>query len=207
MSIRHMISNDLNEYPTGAFCPISIFNEKVCVYDTHHGLCLFEVESNYHDDSDFYMVVWNEDTQSPEKILFATTRGWSYPCYASHVDATDEVLEKYNEWKRAQAFLAVQKERAERAKFLKAIRRQEQNAIQWYGIESGRLVRLRKAVGGFRTLSEKRDDDYTAILNLLVNKKVRNKFKLKMREQVIDWLSSDTPKYKKPLSPKQMMYV
>jgi len=70
-------------------------NWKLYTYDTHVGLCIHEREYNGRDDSDFYMIVWNEEKQEPESIQFASTRGWSYPCYGSHPDATPEVLAKY----------------------------------------------------------------------------------------------------------------
>lgn len=69
-------------------------------YETHVGLCLFESEVNGYDDSDFYMTVWNPETKAPESILFASTRGWTYPCYASRPDATDEVKTAYTAYLR-----------------------------------------------------------------------------------------------------------
>lgn len=69
-------------------------------YETHHGLCIQEREHNGYDDSDFYMLVWNPETNLPESICFASTRGWSYPCYASHVDATPEIQAKYDAYRK-----------------------------------------------------------------------------------------------------------
>lgn len=71
---------------------------KVWLYDTHVGLCIEDYERNGYDDSDFFMIVWNPETMEPENICFATTRGWTYPCYASKPDATPEVMEQYNVW-------------------------------------------------------------------------------------------------------------
>ena len=67
----------------------------IWLYDTHQGLCISEYERNGSDDSDFYMVVWNEEEQKPQAIEFASTRGWSYPCLGSRVDATPEIRAKY----------------------------------------------------------------------------------------------------------------
>jgi hypothetical protein len=71
------------------------------LYETHVGLCLEDSEQNGYHDSDFYMLVWNPETQAPESICFASTRGWSYPSYGSKADATPEVRAAYAEWKRA----------------------------------------------------------------------------------------------------------
>jgi hypothetical protein len=70
----------------------------IWLYDTHQGFCLQDREENGRDDSDFYMVVWNPDKKEPEKKYFGTTRSWSYPTLASHVDATPEVRAAYEEW-------------------------------------------------------------------------------------------------------------
>lgn len=71
----------------------------IWIYDSHIGLCINDHEMNGYDDSDWYMTVWNNEKNAPEEIMFATTRGWSYPCYGSKPDATQEVMEKYNAWK------------------------------------------------------------------------------------------------------------
>ena len=70
-------------------------NFKLYLYDSHVGLCLEDRERNGYDDSDFYMVVWNPEKGEPESIEFASTRGWSYPCYGSSPDATPEVRAAY----------------------------------------------------------------------------------------------------------------
>src|SRR6266436_6236627 len=64
-------------------------------YETHNGLCLRNMERNGYDDSDFYMIVWNPLKGEPESVTYATTRGWSYPCYGSYVDATPDVAALY----------------------------------------------------------------------------------------------------------------
>lgn len=78
------------------------YSPLIWLYENYHGLCLYEREYNGYNDSDFYMVVWNPETQKTESHEFASTRGWSYPCYASHADATPEVLAAYEQFKRDQ---------------------------------------------------------------------------------------------------------
>lgn len=76
-------------------------NIPMWTWQTHIGLCLEERERNGHEDSDWDMLVWNPETQSPEWIYgFASTRGWSYPCYGSRPDATPEVVAAYREYCR-----------------------------------------------------------------------------------------------------------
>lgn len=98
------------------------------VYDTHQGLCLHERECNMHDDSDFYMTVWNPETKQPQEIQFGTTRGWSYPTLGSHVDATPAVQAEYETWlaekrREAEAARAAELARAPgRGKTLKVVK-------------------------------------------------------------------------------------
>lgn len=66
---------------------------------THVGCVLSTYERNGYDDSDFYAVVWNDEQGKPQHICYATTRGWTYPNGAV-VDATPEVLAKYEAWQR-----------------------------------------------------------------------------------------------------------
>lgn len=54
---------------------------------------LYTFERNFHDDSDFYAIVWDEDNNRLHSVEYATTRAYTYGNVA-HVDATDEVKEK-----------------------------------------------------------------------------------------------------------------
>lgn len=77
------------------------YSQIIWLYETHNGLCLHEREINGYNDSDFLMVVWNEEKNAPESIEFASTRGWSYPCYASRPDATPEIIAKFESFNQA----------------------------------------------------------------------------------------------------------
>lgn len=75
---------------------------EIWTYQTHHGLCIREWERNGYDDSDFYMVIWDPEKQEPYDYCFASTSGWTYPCYGSRPDATPEVLAAYQAWETEQ---------------------------------------------------------------------------------------------------------
>lgn len=63
--------------------------------ETHHvGVVLELGEYNGRDDSDFYAVCWNAEKGMPERVEYASTRGWTYPNGAT-VDATPEVVAAY----------------------------------------------------------------------------------------------------------------
>lgn len=72
-------------------------NGPLYMHTTHRGLVLETGEVNGYDDSDFYAVVWNPTKGHPERVTYATTRGWTYPNGAS-VDATPEVIAAHAAW-------------------------------------------------------------------------------------------------------------
>lgn len=63
---------------------------------TYVGAVLSTYERNGYDDSDFYAIVWDDETQSLRHVMYATTRGWTYHNGAK-VDATPEALERATE--------------------------------------------------------------------------------------------------------------
>ncbi len=70
---------------------------------TYEGCVLRTGEHNYYDDSDFYAMVWDRETQSVKKVIYATTRGWTYHNGAK-VDATAEVRELAETWEANRLF-------------------------------------------------------------------------------------------------------
>jgi hypothetical protein len=87
------------------------YGDVLWLYETHNGLCIHEREQNGYNDSDFFMVVWNKEKNAPECIEFASTRGWSYPCYASRPDATADVLAAFETHQHNQRVKAEQAHR------------------------------------------------------------------------------------------------
>lgn len=68
---------------------------------THEGLVLTLGERNYHDDSDFYAVVWDPKAGRPKTVDYATTR---FPSdLTATVDATPEVRAAYDAYIEAKA--------------------------------------------------------------------------------------------------------
>jgi hypothetical protein len=65
---------------------------------SHVGMVLATGEHNWHDDSDFYAVVWNPVTGRPEEIEYATTRGWTYANSAT-IDATPGIRAEYDAYR------------------------------------------------------------------------------------------------------------
>lgn len=195
MPIVHMHDNNSSEFPDGAYCPIGGYsynfnqdiqqNNVIVLSESHHGLCLYETENNYYDDSDFFMVVWNPELKKTEKINFATTRAWTYPCYASKPDATKRVKTEYEAWlkyeERKQAILAKRK-----------ARQKMQAECRVMGITH---LEYAKAIGSGL---------FDVIYSLLKVKKFRSTFRSSCAHQVREWLANADAKFNTPLSKRQL---
>lgn len=82
------------------------------------GAVLETRERNYHDDSDFYALVWNDEKGAIETVEYGSTR---YPMdgHGASVDATPEVRAKAAAWTRERLFerkLAAAKAEARKVK-------------------------------------------------------------------------------------------
>lgn len=165
-------------------------HHKVWTWETHIGLCIQDRERNGYHDSDFYMLVWNDEKGCPEEIGFASTRGWTYPAMDSYVDATPEVLEKYKNWQAEQLAMDKRLARKGKARVILANRKIARSASAKWGFPYHKLIALRK------------HEDYNNILGLF-NLRIRSEFKKSLLRQLVSWLNETSPKYNFPFSKKQ----
>lgn len=133
MSIRtlnHAVVDKLGiNLNSSSCCPPECF---IVEYD---GAVLDVYERNGYQDSDFFAIVWDEESQSVKDVEYATTRGWTY-LNGANVDATDEVKAK------AAAYW-----RARHRQSVKLGAKREADGIR-VGVRA-RVVRGRKAPKGF----------------------------------------------------------
>lgn len=202
MAIIVMLDNEAAEFPEGAVCDLDWSRGNnhlppaqaaVVLHKTHVGLCISDREANGYDDSDWFMTVWDPVSKCASEICFASTRGWTYPCYASSPDATPEVMAEYKAW-------AAEKARRASIKAKWSLRRADTKLATELGLQSrADLRRLRTALGNA--------DTFKAVCKLLRTRKFRSEFRSKLCQQVRSWLSDPAPKYPTPLSTKQLQYV
>jgi hypothetical protein len=166
-------------------------------YLSHIGLCLFDYERNGYDDSDFFMAVWNPVKGEREDICFATTRGWSYPCYGSKPDATEETKAAYDAWRAKLAAQADERRAVEAAAAKEKLAVEATKLAKHVGCTVARIEALRAAMG----------DDYGACVKLLNTKAFRSEFRASLCTQIKKWLMDDNPAHATPLSYKQRQYL
>lgn len=166
-------------------------------YLSHVGLCLFDWERNGYDDSDFYMAVWNPIKGEREDICFASTRGWSYPCYGSKPDATPEVRAAHDAWRDQ---LKAHDEAARKAKELAA-----KQALELEFVALAKIVGCTPA--RVQALQEAMGDQYEACVKLLKTKAFRSSFRASLCQQIKTWLMDENPAHAAPLSYKQRQYL
>lgn len=163
------------------------------LYKQQIGKCLVEREQNGYNDSDFFMTYWDEEKNEPVTVMFATTRGWTYPCLASSVDATPDVVAKYEAWKAKKAAEYRVQQRKAKATAKRELRNKLLSIANEYQVSYPRLLKLRKMTGFEGMVS-------------LFNNRLRSNFKISMRNQLINWLNNNS-KYDRPFSAKQMQYL
>lgn len=71
--------------------------------ETYIGRVLLLRERNGYDDSDFYAICWNDETGKPISIMYDTTRFAGGG--GANIDATPEVVKKYQEFLKKQSDL------------------------------------------------------------------------------------------------------
>jgi hypothetical protein len=169
--------------------------------DEYVGKCIKDYERNGYHDSDFYMVVWDDEKEAPKSICFATTRGWSYPCYGSSPDATPEVMAKY------EAYCKEQERRARvRSKWesRKAARKEAKELVQ---LKADLAVLLKVSPEKASAFVDKEGKDRAIRVKTLFKAKLRSDFRKSMKAQIERWAADPAPKYPSPLSKKQWEYV
>lgn len=67
----------------------------------HEGAVLGTRVHSWIDDDDYYAIVWDDETEQPREVMYATTRWWTYGNGAT-VDATPERMAKWEAWQRDQ---------------------------------------------------------------------------------------------------------
>lgn len=183
----------------------------------YHGRVLREWENNGYHDSDWYVLV-QEDDGTFRSFCYSTTRGGSAPANAD-VDATDEVKAAYK----------AHQERIERVQRIGKYRRIIQEAAK-IGLTSRQWLELRQVLSPRHPLEWFRDPTpsrystgnehwfawahphvfyaYEALRKLKAGS-FRSDFKRKLAQQVFDWVNTpeDARQYDSPLSPKQLQYL
>lgn len=161
---------------------------------THVGLCLRDYEHNGTDDSDFHMIVWDPVANEPKDICFASTRGWSYPCYGSAPDATPDVVEKYQLYLDGIQRIYKMEARKAKAAELRAMRNALKVATRTHKVPYQKVLKARRSLQWEQ-------------IKYLLTAPIRSKFKKSLRQHVIDWFNDPNPAYQTPLSKKQLAYA
>lgn len=105
MSVTMMVGVEKNGNPNVSVITWPGVKDPIFMETSHVGLVLGVEERNGYDDSDFYAIVWDPVKGCPDRIEYATTRGWTYPNHAS-VDASPDVKAAYQRYLNIEAVKA-----------------------------------------------------------------------------------------------------
>lgn len=89
-------------------------------------------------------------------------------------------------------------ERKNRAAYLRRLRKEIKTAGAICRFPPYRLQALRHVYNA---------RDFGAIFRIMTDHKLRGSFKIKMRREMIVWLRDPAPRYRKPLTPKQLQFI
>jgi hypothetical protein len=197
--------------------PVPVFNEDREIEMRYVGRVINEWERNGYHDSDWFVLVM-EDDGTFRSFEYSTTRGGSAPASAK-VDATPEVLEAY----------AAHQARIGRVQLIRRLRAVIGEAAeigltprQWCELRrtfdsSGAYLhtpafepsRYDSGAGGLLTWASLDIRHALDALGKLHRDSFRSDFKRSLARQLSDWISTpaDQRKYDRPLSDKQMRYL
>lgn len=151
---------------------------------THVGCVLSLGENNHYDDSNFYAHVWNEETQTVDKIYYDTTR--CYTGTTAQVDATDDVRKKAKAWE-----LKI-------ARKNKAISLSKSNSI-----DRSIAMKHNISIRSLRNFKNSIANSYYDLCVDLLSKNIRSSFKKSLRERLITWLNDTERSFESPFSKRQ----
>lgn len=161
--------------------------------------CVLQLrERNYHDDSDFYAVVWDEELQRVRNVETWTTRYGRSDWFGEWVDATEEVKAKAQAWYKEQERQRINSVRCAYAELLRKFREEMRTIAKENDFPYHNLIRVRNG--------NRWDLLRLGKIVRLILSKPRSEFKKSLRARAIEGLRSPNPKYKCPLSDNQMAY-
>jgi hypothetical protein len=146
----------------------------------------------YSGQYSYWVMVWDEAAGEEKQVGYGWSDGQRWVGATVKVDATDEVKAKVLSWKAAKAEEARRKARSDKARALLANREIYRQFAKAQKVSYAKVLKLAKIYG----------DGIKLVLDLF-KPRVRNDLKLSFKQQVLDWLKNENPKYKAPLSPKQ----
>ena len=199
--VKFTFNQNQDFYPEGAYCNISgAFpdGQVLALWEEHVGFCLSDREINSYHDSDFIMTVWDPVKKRAFDINYATTRAWCYPAFGSSVDATPEVRAEYqanckrmSEQRRLNSRKQGVQNRHAKVKTRVQVAKQS-------GLTYNQVKKIESAYSS---------SDVVESCFKLLTSKLRSKFRISLKEQLVAWAKGERGDYATPFSPKQLQYI
>jgi hypothetical protein len=141
-------------------------------------------------DGYFYVIAWNNEKNGPEHV-FVRHAGYS-STHTYVIDATEEVVNKYNAYMQQLKYEADKREQKNR------VMDKLENRKRWMKVSKELNIPYPVVM---KKLKNNKD------ILILLETKVRSEFKMSLKNQVITWLNEASPKYNFPLSPRQLSFI
>lgn len=158
-------------------------------------------ENNGYHDSYWYVTIWNVQKGEPQRVLVGTTAAGGDDMWFPEggiVDLTEENQIAHEAYKQ-QKHEAFRKEQEEYAATMNITLDQYDRLRNSLGVTTAHLI---DSAGRSPALSQ-----LHAIEELLKTTKFKSKFRESIATQVRTWLGEESPKYKTPLSDRQLHVI
>ena len=186
-------------YPEGAYCKLTREGDHVItIWEEHVGMCLHDREINGYDDSDFIMTIWDPVEKKAFDLNYATTRGWCYPSFASSVDASDEIRAEYIDYKGRMLEERRLSARRQGVQNRHGRIKQRVQVAKQSGLTYNQVKKIESAYSS---------SDVVESCFKLLTSKLRSKFRISLKEQLVAWAKGERGDYATPFSPKQLQYI
>lgn len=155
----------------------------------HIGMCVEEFERNGYHDSDFYMTYYVPEKDTFYTNEFATTRAGCGAAFGSCVDASPEIMERYEAWK-------IRQDKLRNAYYRRRTRKKIHAIAKSTDLKFSKVKKIFDLYGEEKALR----------MSKLLTTNLRSKFKISLRDQLLKWLRGEST-YNFPFTIKQLNYI
>lgn len=163
-------------------------------------------EQNLYHDSYFYATIFNPETFDYFEFEYGSTAYATAPTFASNIP--EKTVTRYKDGKKEKVEFTCDTPQEIKALYRRVAKVHWKLELRQKMKELARELHLDTYHEAWKIrYTYGKDEEFEAVCKLLRVKNFRSNFRKSLAEQIRAWLKDPSPKYEKPLSPKQMSYI
>lgn len=163
-------------------------------------------EQNLYHDSYFYATIFNPETLDYFEFEYGSTAYANTPTFAS--DIPEKTITRHKDGKHEEVKFTCDTPKEVKDLYRRVIKVHTKLEIRDKMKKLANELSLATYHEAYKLRGAYyKEEEFEAVCNLLRVKKFRSNFRKSLSEQVRDWIKDPSPKYEKPLSPKQISYI